>query len=97
MKSLAFSPAAAADLEHIWDYSAARWGVDQADRYTDEIRDACRDLASGDKRGRTVDVRPGYLKCATGTHMIYFRDRGDRLEIMRILHQRQDVDRNLPS
>ena len=44
MKALAFSPAAAADLEHIWDHSAGRWGPDQADRYIDEIRDACLGL-----------------------------------------------------
>ena len=30
------------------------------------------------KQGRPVDVRSGYLKYATGTHMIYFRDHGDR-------------------
>lgn len=96
MKALAFSPAAVADLEHIWNHSAEYWGPDQADRYTDEIRDACLELASGVKQGRPVDVRSGYLKYATGTHMIYFRDHGDRLDVIRILHQRQDVSRNLP-
>jgi len=29
--------------------------------------------------------------------MVYFHDHGDRLEIIRILHQRQDVTRNLPT
>ncbi len=95
MKALAFSPAAEADIEGIWDYSAVTWGPDQADRYTDEIRDACQALAAGRKRGRAVDVRPGYLKLSTGSHMICFRDRGDRLEIIRILHGRQDVERHL--
>ena len=95
MKALAFSPAAAADLEHIWDHSARLWGPDQADRYIDEIRDACLGLASGIRQGMLVDVRPGYLSYATGTHMIYVRDRGDRLDVIRILHQRQDVSRNL--
>jgi plasmid stabilization system protein ParE len=41
MKTLAFTPLAIADIEGIWDYSAETWGPDQADRYTDEIRDAC--------------------------------------------------------
>lgn len=97
MKGLAFSPAAEADLDQIWSHSAEHWGPDQADRYTDEIRDACLGLASGDRRGRPVDVRSGYLKYAIGVHMIYFRDRGDWLEIIRLLHQRQDVRRNLPT
>lgn len=97
MKALALSPAAEADLDHIWEHSAENWGLDQADRYTDEIRDACRDLAAGVKRGRPVDVRVGYLKYATGAHMVYFRDRGDRLDIIRILNQKQDIARNLPA
>ncbi|WP_288431689.1 type II toxin-antitoxin system RelE/ParE family toxin [uncultured Agrobacterium sp.] len=96
MKALALSPAAEADLDHSWEHSATNWGLDQADRYTDEIRDACLDLAAGVRHGRPVDVRSGYLKYNTGAHMIYFRDQGDRLDIVRILHQRQDVILNLP-
>lgn len=96
MKTFALSPAAEADLDRIWDYSADNWGPDQADRYTDDIRDACLRLASGASRGRTVDIRTGYLKQTVGSHMIYFRDQRERIEIIRILHQRQDVSRNLP-
>jgi len=95
VKALAFTPAAEADLDGIWDYSADNWGPDQADQYTDEIRDACLALAAGIRRGRAVDVRPGYLKLSTGSHMIYFRDHGDRLEIIRVLHGRRDVARHL--
>lgn len=95
MKVLAFSPMAQADLGGIWDYSAARWGPDQADSYTDALRDACQALAGGERQGRAVDVRAGYLKYAVGTHMVYFHEQADRLEIIRILHQRQDVTRNL--
>lgn len=95
MKALAFSPAAQADIGEIWDYSADNWGADQADRYVDDIRDACLAVAAGLKSGRTVDVRPGYLKVSSGSHIVYFRDRGDRLEIIRILHAMQDVERNL--
>lgn len=95
MKALAFSPAAEADINEIWDYSAENWGPDQADRYTDELRDACHALAAGRRQGRPVEVRPGYLKLSTGSHMIYFRDLGDLLEIMRVLHGRRHVERHL--
>lgn len=37
MKALALSPAAEADLEHIWEYSAEQWGVKRADLYIDNI------------------------------------------------------------
>lgn len=92
MKGLALSPAAMTDLEDIWDYSTTHWGLDQADRYTDEIRDACHALADGSKHGSIVNLRPGYLKCIAGSHVIYFLDQGDQLDVIRILHQRQDAE-----
>lgn len=95
MKTLVFSPAAQDDIENIWTYSAENWGPDQADRYTDEIQDACLALTLGRRRGRDVAVRPGYLKCLTGSHVIYYRDRDDHIAIIRILHSRQDVGRHL--
>ncbi|MFV0371348.1 MAG: type II toxin-antitoxin system RelE/ParE family toxin, partial [Azonexus sp.] len=49
MKTMAFSPAAEADIDETWDYSADKWGPDQADGYTDTIRDACCALAAGTK------------------------------------------------
>lgn len=95
MKDLVLSPAAELDLDHIWDHTAEHWGPDQADHYTGEIMETCYTLASGVRLGRPVDVRAGYLKFPSGAHMIYFRNHSDRLEIIRILHQRQDVSRNL--
>ena len=95
MRSLVFLPAAEADIEAIWDYSADRWGKDQADRYTDDIRDLCEALAQGDKSGRPVDVRPGLLKCRMASHMIYFRSEAERIVVVRVLHSAQDVERNL--
>ncbi|MBU1575072.1 MAG: type II toxin-antitoxin system RelE/ParE family toxin [Alphaproteobacteria bacterium] len=87
MKPLAFSPAA--DIDGIWDYSTATWRPDQADRYTDEVRDACLALAQDRKQGR-----PGYLRLSTGSHVIYYRDRGDRLDVIRVLHNRMDANRH---
>lgn len=95
MKPLAFSPAAEADIDGIWDYSAETWGPDQADRYTDEIHSACLALANDRRQGRPVDVHPGYLRLPTGSHVIYYRDRGDRLDIIRVLHNRMDANRHL--
>jgi toxin ParE1/3/4 len=72
MKVIAFSPASEADIGGIWDYSANRWGLDQADSYVDAIRDACYALAKGTKRGRPAEVLPGFQKHLCGSHVIYF-------------------------
>lgn len=95
MKAIAFSPAAEGDIDEIWDYSADRWGPDQADSYTDAIRDACYALAEGTKHGRSADVLPNFQKYLCGSHVVYFLDYPDRLHVIRILHQRQDAQRHL--
>lgn len=66
MSRVTFSPAAIADIDGIWDYTAETWGVDQAEHYADDIRDTCNALAAGLKKGRAVDVREGYLKLCCG-------------------------------
>ena len=95
MSRVTFSPAAIADIDGIWDYTAETWGVDQADRYTDDIRDACNDLAAGLKQGRAVSVRDGYLKYAVGKHFVFFVQAGDGIAVIRVLHQRMDTELHL--
>jgi toxin ParE1/3/4 len=95
MKVVAFSPAAQADISEIWDYSADRWGPDQADSYTDAIRDACYALARGTKYGRPAEVLPHFQKYLCGSHVVYFLDHVSQLEVIRILHQSQDAERHL--
>lgn len=95
MSRVTFSPAAAADIEAIWDHTFREWGPDQADRYVDDVRDVCERLVRGDTRGRSVDVRDGYLKHAIGRHFVFFRQTGSGIEVIRILHQSMDVPRHL--
>ncbi|MCO5063204.1 MAG: type II toxin-antitoxin system RelE/ParE family toxin [Rhizobiaceae bacterium] len=95
MKTLAFSPAALADLDSIWDFSADRWSIDQADRYIDEMVNACHDLAANRKAGRAVEIRQGYKRYGVGSHVIYYRETKVRLDVIRILHGRMDADRHI--
>lgn len=94
-KLLRFTPAARADLANIWDYTAQHWDPDQADRYVEELYEVCLALATGEMASRPVELRPGTSKARTGAHMIYVQEGADTLDVMRILHQRQDVDRHL--
>lgn len=93
--TLRFSPAAVADIGAIWDYTAETWGVGQADRYVDDIRDICVALAGGERVGRRVDVLDCYLKYPVGRHLIFFRQDGPGIVVIRVLHQSMDVERHL--
>ncbi|MCT4334693.1 type II toxin-antitoxin system RelE/ParE family toxin [Paracoccus sp. YLB-12] len=94
-KLLRFTPAARADLAAIWDHTARHWDMNQADRYIDVLHRVCLSLAAGETVGRPVDMRPGTLKVRAGSHMVYVREGPDTLDVIRVLHQRQDVERNL--
>ena len=88
-------PLAEADLEGIWLYTVEQWSVQQADKYYRDFLSAFDQLASGQITGRTVDIQEGYFKVAVGRHFIFYRINGTVYDIVRILHQMQDVERHL--
>jgi toxin ParE1/3/4 len=91
------SPRARGDLSEIWDYSAAQWGAAQADRYIRLIVAACAALAPGRIMGSSADaIRSGYLRHAIGSHVLFYRaHESGGAEIVRVLHQRMDIERHL--
>lgn len=97
MKRYVLTPAAQADLEGIWDYTALNWGQDQAERYTTEIRNALDGLVAGTRRARSIaEVKPGYSKYAVGSHVLFIRaSQAGNIEVVRILHGRMDVKARL--
>lgn len=94
-KDWRLSPLAEDDLEAIWLYTLRHWSVAQANSYYRQLIAEIGALAAGRTRGRNCTVRAGYLKRSCGSHVIFFRDLGDALEIIRILHGAQDVERHL--
>jgi len=93
MTSYRLSPLAETDLEQIWLYTLNQWSLVQANRYYDQIMDAIEELASGQKQGRPVDIRHGYLKYAVGRHFIFFQRDDGMTDVIRVLHQSMDVER----
>lgn len=95
MKELVFSPRALLDLSEIWEYTADRWDVEQADSYVRGLVDACAEIASGKRNGRNVDdIRPGYFKITVVSHVVFYVLSDDTVDVVRILHQRMDVSRH---
>ena len=87
---------AIADLEEIWLYTAGTWSVTQADRYysliVDEIGYICKNPATGHSMDH---VRKGYRASKVKSHLIFYRVINDTVEIIRILHERMDIDSRL--
>ena len=92
MKRLIFTPLATGDIDGVWDYTADRWGVDQAEYYVGAIRAACTILLQNPETGQDAGaVRTGYRKHRSGSHFTFYRQiSGGRIEIIRVLHQKMD-------
>ena len=96
MAEYRLSPAAQRDLESVFDYTVAQWGLSQAMRYTDLVEAACADAAEAPQRAHDcAQIRPGYRRRAVGQHVIYFRLAAYGIAVVRILHQRMDAARHL--
>jgi toxin ParE1/3/4 len=95
LRELCLRPLAEADLEQIWLYSLERWSMKQADLYVSNLIAAMGELARGSKAGRECNVRDGYFQYAVGSHLIFYRVTNAALDVVRILHQRMDVERHL--
>ncbi|MGL4178689.1 MAG: type II toxin-antitoxin system RelE/ParE family toxin [Dermatophilaceae bacterium] len=96
MKLYRLTPAAQQDLSEIWDYTQQRWDAAQAETYLSEIDVAIRRIAADPVRGRSCDeIRPGYRRYAIGSHLVFYRETPDSIDVIRILHQRMDPTRHV--
>jgi toxin ParE1/3/4 len=96
MKRLSFTDAAREDLAAIGRYTQDNWGTEKKTRYLAGIRASLERLRRATGIGRIRDeIRSGYRSIASGRHVIFYRETEDRIEIMRVLHQRMDLHRHL--
>lgn len=94
MKTVSYLSAAEADLIGIWHYTAEEWGVERADQYTAQIRTRIEGLTTGTTASRSADdVRKGLRRAISGRHVVFFRENGARIEVVRVVHQSMDVGR----
>jgi toxin ParE1/3/4 len=97
MTRYVLKPRAQRDLDEIWDYTAARWNIDQAEIYIRAIQRSLEMLADDPRLGRTCDdIRAGYRKHRVESHFIFYRViETDIVDVIRILHQSMDFERHL--
>jgi len=93
---LVVRPVARRDLAQIWSYTAEAWGIAQADSYVGDI-DAClRKLLEFPEIGSRVEGLPEqYRKVPSGSHRIIYRMEDNKLMVVRVIHEREDVPEGL--
>ena len=87
------SKKAVSDLEEIWLYTIEKWSTEQADRYYnlifDEINYICKNISAGKSMEH---VRKGYRASKVKSHLIFYRVINNTVEVIRILHERMDIE-----
>ena len=96
MSRVTLTPMAKADLADIWDFTFARWGMGQAEKYVRDLWAAIEKQVTHLANSIDIgDVRPGYRKVNAGSHVIFFKMTPGGIDVVRILHQKMDFNRNL--
>ena len=86
------------DLTKIWQYTFETWSIQQADRYINLIFEEIEYICNNPKLGADFSyLRKRYLKTKVKYHFIFYKvnDKQQQIEIIRILHQRMDIEERL--
>ena len=85
------------DLKGIAIYTQENWGKSQRVHYVKMLDDAFHELSNNPEHGVKIDdIREGYYKYRIGRHLIFYRMISEHdIEIVRILHQRMDIESRL--
>lgn len=96
--SYKISVKASEDIENIWLYTFENWSLEQADRYVNLILDEIEYLAASPDSGKDFNsIRKNYRYSKVKSHSNFYRlvDKQSDIEIIRVLHQRMDIENRL--
>ena len=92
MTTLTITPKAEADLEEIYTYTAEEWGVDQADKYQDELFHGFQLIAENFNIGsRYLHSERDYRYLHVNRHLIFYREMRHGPVNVRVLHEMMDL------
>lgn len=85
------------DINKIWVYTAENWSVEQADRYYNLILDEVEFIAQNFEMARDFgSIRKSYRYSKVKSHLVFFKkNKFNEIEVIRVLHERMDVESRL--
>lgn len=91
MLKLKLSPKANDDLEEIFEYSFNNWGINQAEKYQDDLYNAMLLISNNPNIGVDYYFKEGCRKFHINKHFIFYKLENKSCVIIRILHEKMDV------
>jgi len=96
MFKLLLTPKAEIDLEEIYEYTFRNWGIDQAEKYQNDLFASMNTILLNQNIGSIYLHKKGnYRKLNSNRHLIFYRFNNKECIIIRILHERMDLKINL--
>ena len=97
MPAYIISEKALEDINNIWIYTAENWSVEQADRYYNLIIDEIEYIVDNLDMARDFGkIRKSYRYSKVKSHLIFFKkDKANEIEVVRILHERMNIENRL--
>jgi toxin ParE1/3/4 len=82
------------DLTNIWEYSIEKWSEQQADSYFNLIISSFQEIVNNPETGKNYDgITNDLFGLKTEKHIVFYRKRINQpIEIIRILHERMDLN-----
>ena len=93
---LVIAPAAKNDLKDIYQYGLRHWGQTQSESYLSNLKTQFWLLTEQPLVGtERFDLLPDTRSLPIESHTLFYRVTANRVEIIRVLHGRQDPHRHL--
>ena len=92
---LVIAPAAKNDLKDIYQYGLRKWGKVKSDSYLVALKDQFWSLTKQPLIGiERLELLPDTRSLHIQSHTLFYRVTANRIEIIRVLHGRQDPQRH---
>jgi toxin ParE1/3/4 len=81
------------DLKSIGRFTERKWGRGQRNKYLAMLDSSFHAIVHQPGIGTSCDyIREGYRKYHAGRHLIFYRQGGTFIEIIRVLHDSMDIE-----
>lgn len=96
MLKLSITPKAESDLTGIWLSTCEEWGVEQADKYLDELETSMKQFLSHPLLGADyTHVLTGYRRLQVEHHAVFYQVLESEVLFVRVLHEDMDAPQRL--
>ena len=95
-KIIKFRPKAKLDLITIYKFSVTNWGADRANQYIYDLEATLQGLLANRLSAMNAEYAGQGLLCyRVISHIVFFIEHADGIEVVRILHKSMDYKRHI--